>query len=123
MYGILLQTISTCLELFWDDSKKKIPSETWTHPPTSIVNSDFLNVFLCKAPWGKTMFYLLYPQTCTITYQHARTVEPYLADTEILQVDVEQGTPYAVDTCGDSVGETHKPEVTAASAINRTKIV
>ena len=32
--GILLQNISTGLELFWDDFSKNIPSETWT----SIVN-------------------------------------------------------------------------------------
>ena len=29
-------------------SQKKIPSETWTHPPTSIVISDFLNFFFAK---------------------------------------------------------------------------
>ena len=28
------------LGLFWD-SLKKNPSDTWTHPPTSIVGSDF----------------------------------------------------------------------------------
>ena len=33
--------------LGWFSKKKKIPSETWTHPPTSIVISDF---FLCKVP-------------------------------------------------------------------------
>ena len=34
-HGILLQNISTGLELFWDDfQKEKNPSETWTHPPT-----------------------------------------------------------------------------------------
>ena len=38
---------STGLELFWDDFPKTIPSETWTHPPTSIVISDF---FICTAP-------------------------------------------------------------------------
>ena len=32
-------------------SKKKIQSETWTHPPTSIVVLDFWNFFLCKAPY------------------------------------------------------------------------
>ena len=32
-------------------STKKIPSETWTHPPTSIVISDFWRKkFLCNAP-------------------------------------------------------------------------
>ena len=36
-HGILLQNITTGLWLFWDDLKKK----TWTHPPTSIVISDF----------------------------------------------------------------------------------
>ena len=45
--GILLQNICTGLELFWDDFPKTIPSETWTHPPTSIVFSDF---FLFTAP-------------------------------------------------------------------------
>ena len=32
---------------------KKIPSETWTHPPTSIVFSDFWKQFLCTAPKTK----------------------------------------------------------------------
>ena len=40
-YGVLLQNISTGLELFWDDFPIQIPSETWTHPPTSTVISDF----------------------------------------------------------------------------------
>ena len=40
-HGILLQNISTGLGLFCDDSPKKIQSETWTHPPTYIVISDF----------------------------------------------------------------------------------
>ncbi len=41
-YGILLQNISTGLQLFWDDFfHTKNPSETWTHPPTAIVISDF----------------------------------------------------------------------------------
>ena len=35
--------------LFWDYLKKN-PSETWTHPPTSIVISDFFEFFLCKSP-------------------------------------------------------------------------
>ena len=48
-HGILLQNISTGLGLFWDDLKKK-PSETWTHPPTSIVISDFLKKNSSKAP-------------------------------------------------------------------------
>ena len=39
----ILQSISTRLGLFWDDFPK-ISSETWSHPPTSIVISDF---------WGK----------------------------------------------------------------------
>ena len=30
--------------------KKIILSETWTHPPTSIVNSDFLNFFFFAKP-------------------------------------------------------------------------
>ena len=29
---------------------KKNPSETWTHPPTSLVNTDFWKKNLCKAP-------------------------------------------------------------------------
>ena len=52
MYGILLQNISTGLGLFWDEFPKqnKIPSKTWTHPPTSIVISDFWRKkILCKA--------------------------------------------------------------------------
>ena len=50
-HGILLQNISTGLGLFWDDfPPKKIPSEIWTHPPTSIVISDFVEKILCKAP-------------------------------------------------------------------------
>ena len=42
-HGILLQNISTGLGLFWDDFPKQIknPSETGTHPPTSIVILDF----------------------------------------------------------------------------------
>ncbi len=49
--GILLQNISTRIELFGDDfPHKKNLSETWIQPLTSIVNSDFLNLFLCKAP-------------------------------------------------------------------------
>ena len=48
-HGILIQHISTGLGLFWDDLKK-IPSETWTHPPTSIVISVYWNFFLCKPP-------------------------------------------------------------------------
>ena len=53
-YGILLQNISTGLQLFWDYFfHKKNPSETWTHPPTSIVISDFFLFFLCTAPKGK----------------------------------------------------------------------
>ena len=35
--------------IFGRFSKKKIPSETWTQPPTSIVNSDFFILLLCKA--------------------------------------------------------------------------
>ena len=50
-YGILLQNISTGLGIFWDDfTGTQNPSETWTHPPTSIVNSDFLNFLFCNAP-------------------------------------------------------------------------
>ena len=43
---VLLQNISTGLWLFWDNfpHKKQIQSETWTHPTTSVVNSDFLNL-------------------------------------------------------------------------------
>ena len=41
---------STGLELFWDDFPKPKKSEIWTHPPTSIINSDFLSFFLCEAP-------------------------------------------------------------------------
>ena len=44
--GIVLQNISTGLGLFWDDSQQKnITSETLSHPPTSILNSDFGNLF------------------------------------------------------------------------------
>ena len=32
----VLQNISTDLGLFWDDFRKKIPSETWNHPDPSI---------------------------------------------------------------------------------------
>ena len=50
-HGIVHQTISTGLELFWDDfPHKKIQSETWTHPPTSIVNSDFWHFFTLQSP-------------------------------------------------------------------------
>ena len=50
-HGILLQNISTGLELFWDDfPNKKIQSETWTNPPTSIVNSDFWKCFSLQSP-------------------------------------------------------------------------
>ena len=50
-HGILLQNISTGVEQFWDDfPKRKILIETWTHPPTSIVNSDFWRQkIICKA--------------------------------------------------------------------------
>ena len=43
-HGILLQNISTVLELFWDDFPKqnKIPSDTWTHFHSK------LGYFLCK---------------------------------------------------------------------------
>ena len=36
---------------------KKNPSETWTQPPTSMVNSDFFNVLLCKAPLHSLIYY------------------------------------------------------------------
>ena len=51
-HGILLQNISTGFELFWDDfpTNKQIPSETWTHPPMSIVNSDFENFSFFAKP-------------------------------------------------------------------------
>ena len=44
------QNIST--DLFWHDFPKqnKIPSETWTHPPTSIVNSDFWRKHYLQSP-------------------------------------------------------------------------
>ena len=42
-HGILPQNISTDIGLFLDDFPNIFfPSETWTHRPTSIVNSDFL---------------------------------------------------------------------------------
>ena len=49
------QHICTGLRLFWDDfPKKKIPSETWTHPPTSIAFLDFWGKkILCTAPYLK----------------------------------------------------------------------
>ena len=44
--------------------QKKIQSETWTHPPTSVVNTDFLNFFfgffeffLCKVPKSGCLFF------------------------------------------------------------------
>ena len=41
----------TKISVLDDFPNKKNPSETWTHPPTSIVNSDFFEFFLiCKAP-------------------------------------------------------------------------
>ena len=52
-HGILLQNISTGLGLFWDDfhqKKKNIPSETWSHPPTSKVFLDFFYFFLFTWP-------------------------------------------------------------------------
>ena len=36
-------------------SSKKIQSETWTHPPTSIVNSDVFNFLLCKVPKSRML--------------------------------------------------------------------
>ena len=33
---------------------KKNPSDTWTHPPTSIGTSDLFNFLLCKAPDGSS---------------------------------------------------------------------
>ena len=44
---IVLKNISTGLGQFWENFPQKNPSETWTHPPTSTVNLNFL---LCKAP-------------------------------------------------------------------------
>ena len=39
------------LGIFWDDfQQQQNPSETWTHPPTSIVISDFLNCFSLQSP-------------------------------------------------------------------------
>ena len=52
MYSIQIVYISTGLVQFWDDFPKIKIQETWTHPPTSIVNSDFFNFLLCKAPKG-----------------------------------------------------------------------
>ena len=49
-HGVLLKNISTGLGLFWDDLKKNIPSETWTHPPTSTVILDFWNFFFLQSP-------------------------------------------------------------------------
>ena len=48
-HGIYYSKISV---LFWGDfPQKKIQSETWTHPPTSIVISNFCRKkILCKAP-------------------------------------------------------------------------
>ena len=44
-FELLLQNISTGLEQFWDDFPNKSPSDPWTHPPTSIVNSDLNFLF------------------------------------------------------------------------------
>ena len=58
-HGLLLQNISTGLGLFWDDfPHKNIPSETWIHPPTSIVISDFWIFFLCNTPYWVDMLFL-----------------------------------------------------------------
>ena len=56
-YGILLQNICTGLDVFWEDfpKKQKIPSETWTHPPSSSCYYDVQfhynidNTFICIA--------------------------------------------------------------------------
>ena len=51
-YTNVLQNISTGLGLFWDDFKKKILNKTWTHPPTSIVISDFWKKNSLQSPFG-----------------------------------------------------------------------
>ena len=43
--------ISTGLGLFWDDfATKNIPSETLTHAPTPILNSDFWGELTLQSP-------------------------------------------------------------------------
>ena len=57
----------------FSNKTKQIPRETWTHPPISIVISDFWNFFLCKAPKGcshkfDVWCYFVYFRTCQTIY-------------------------------------------------------
>ena len=103
-HGILLQNISTGLGLFWDDFPiKKIQSKTWTHPPTSIVISDFF----CKAPKVTTVdshlcrfsvqlkrfkMYTFLMQTRMTAYPE---LEPSLVEIAIGEVDEPPASPPA----------------------------
>ena len=45
---------SVLVGIFWDDfPHKKIPSEIWTHPPTSIVITEFFNYAKPPKKWMK----------------------------------------------------------------------
>ena len=55
---MLLENISTGLEVFWDDFQhKKNLGETWTHPPTSIVNSEFWKKNYFAKPFNYSLLY------------------------------------------------------------------
>ena len=59
------QNISPCIGLFWKDFPICFPSETWTHPPTSIVISDFWNIFtLQNLPEGGVEFTVISQFAC-----------------------------------------------------------
>ena len=57
--------------------KKKIPNETWTHPPTYIVNSDFWHFYFAKPLYYIFLFiyfmyffFFLYAQL--VVFMHGR---------------------------------------------------
>ena len=69
-HGILLQNIYTTLGLFWDDFPKQKFRESWTHPPTSKCNSDFLNFVYFAKSLTPLYFFTAYNTT---THSHLIT--------------------------------------------------
>ena len=97
-HGILLQNISNGLGLFWDDfPNKRNPSETWTHPPTSIVNSDFWKKILCKASKKRKIGFAL----MLLVIQIVRVIpdlEACLLDYSKVGVSLSQTQYFSTDT-------------------------
>ena len=66
-HGILLENISTCIGLFRDDFPIILfPSETWTHPPTSIVSARIF-VYFAKPLSGWTRNVMRSPASSPLT--------------------------------------------------------